>query len=283
MFSKKHSLFRWSVLLALVFAIENGSSSVVAKAQGRVDVLRFPDDWTRIDSKGNEVVMDPVIYKIWRLPGTGNDELLFGAANRGLEGETIGYGGTKLKQEWAEPMVQAPERKYSKNFFAVSFVEGRARARKVSEEERIRAEPILNGYRYISADSQGIDAFDDKSRPSSLRYEGRLFAKTGRAWGDTVGIVSPSGRWLAVLSYTSRGKRTQSRGVLDEGGEPESGIAHIDIYNAATGEKIVATEQSFNSAPSSIFYESVWVKDRYFVMPLDFFQRRCVLITLPDE
>src|SRR5215207_2343517 len=158
MFSKMHSRLKWSAQLALAFAIQCGSFSALAHGQGRVDVVRFPDDWTRIDSKGNEVVMDPTIYKIWTLPGTG--ELLFGAAIRGLEGETIGYGGTKLKQEWAEPIAEVPERKYSRNFFAVSFAEGRARARKVSEEERLRAEPILNGYRYISADSQGIDAFD---------------------------------------------------------------------------------------------------------------------------
>ena len=180
-------------------------------------------------------------------------------------------------------MAQAPQRKYSRNFFAVSFAGSRARARKVSEEERLRAEPILNGYRYISARDQGIDAFEEKKWPSGLRYQGRLFAKSGRAWGDTVGIVSPAGRWLAVLSYTSPGKRTQTRGILDEGGEPESGIIHVDIYNATTGAKVFATKQSYNSAPSSIFYESVWVNDRYFVMPLDFNLRRCLLITLPAE
>jgi hypothetical protein len=283
MFSKMHSIRRWTTVLALAFAISCGSSSGVAKAQGRVDVFRFPDDWTHIDSKGNEVVMDPIIYKVWKLPGAGNDELLFGAANRGLEGETIGYGGTKLKQEWLGPVAEATDRKYSSNFFAVSFAGDRARARKVTEEERQRAEPILNGYRYIRADQQGIDVFNEKNWPSSLRYEGKLFAKSGRAWGDTVGIVSPAGKWLAVLSYTSPGKRTPSRSVLEEGGEPESGIVHIDIYNAATGEKVVATKQSYKSEPSSIFFESVWVKDQYFVMPLDFNSRRCLLITLPTE
>src|SRR5688572_17419976 len=283
MFSKLHAVLRWSAPLALVFAIQFGSSSLIAKAQGRIDVVKFPDDWTHIDAKGNEVVMDPIIYKIWMLPGPGNDVLLFGAANRGLEGETIGYGGTKLKQEWTEPMPQAPGKDYSMNFFAVSLGGDRARARKVSEAERLLAQPVLNGYRYLRAKAQGIEQFDDKNWPSSVRYEGRLFAKSGRAWGDVVGMVSPAGRWLAVLSYTSPGKRTQSRTILDEGGEPESGFVHIDIYNAATGEKVVATKQPYNSAPSSIFSESVWVKDRYFVMPLDFNLRKCVLITLPDE
>src|SRR5258705_3437080 len=121
MFSKMQSLLRWSALLALAFAIQCGSSSVVAKAQARVDVFRFPDDWTRIDSKGNEVVMDPIIYKIWRLPGAGNDELLFGAAIRRREGLTGVYGGEELKQEWTEAMPKSPATRYSMNCFAVSL------------------------------------------------------------------------------------------------------------------------------------------------------------------
>ena len=283
MFSKMQSLLKWSPLLAFAFVIQSGSFSVVVKAQGRVDAFRFPDDWTRIDSKGNEVVMDPIIYKIWRLPGTGPDQLLFGAAIRGLEGQTIGYGGVTLKQEWSEAMPKVLSKSYALNFYAVSTDGSRPRVRKVSESERLRGEPVLNGYRYITADDQKIDVFSETNSPSGIKYAGKVFTRSGRTWGNTVGMVSPAGRWLAVFSYTGPQKRTKSRSILEEGGEPEGGIVYIDIYNAATGEKVLATNQSYNELPSSIFDESVWVKDRYLVMPLDFTQRRCVLITLPAE
>ena len=61
--------------------------------------------------------MDPIIYKIWRLPGAGPDQLLFGAAIRGLEGQTIGYGGVTLKQEWSEAMPKVLSKSYALNFY----------------------------------------------------------------------------------------------------------------------------------------------------------------------
>jgi hypothetical protein len=281
MFSKMNSLLRWSAQLALAFAIQCGISSTLTRAQGRVDVVRFPDYWTRIDSDGMEVVLPSIIYKIWKLPGKNNGELLFGGAVRGEEGLTVGYGGKKLKQEWAGPIPDAAEKRYSMNFFAVSFGESSPRVRKLSEKEHLIGEPVLNGYHYISAHEQRIDVY--KNSPSSLRYAGKLFAKSGRAWSDIIGIVSPGGKWLAVLSYTSPEKRTKSHGLFDGGGEPERGIVHVDIYNAATGEKALAAKHSYRAEPSSIFNDSVWVKERYLVMPLDFDRRICLLLTLPGQ
>lgn len=274
-------LFRCTAQLAFVFAIQYGISSNLARAQGRVDVVKFPDYWTRIDSEGREIVLPDIFYKIWQLPGKDSGELVFGGAIGGEEGLTVGYGGKKLKQEWAGPIPDAAEKRYSMNFFAVSFGESSPRVRKISEKERLLVEPVLNGYYYLSAAEQRIDVF--KNSPSSLRYAGKLFGKSGRAWSDIVGIVSPGGRWLAVLSYTSPGKRTKPHGVFDDGAEPERGIVHVDIYNAATGEKEFATKHSYRAEPSSIFNDAVWVKEQYLVVPLDFNRRICLLLTLPDE
>ena len=226
-------------------------------------------------------MLPDIIYKIWKLPGKDNGELLFGGAIRGEEGFTVGYGGKQLKQEWAGPIPDGAEKRYSMNFFAVSFGESSPRVRKLSEKEHLIGEPVLNGYHYISAGEQKIDVF--KNSPSSLRYAGKLFAKSGRAWSDIVGMLSPGGRWLAVFSYTSPGKRTKSHGVFDDGGEPERGTAHVDIYNAATGEKVLAAKHSYRAEPSSMFNDSVWVKEQYLVIPLDFNRRICLLLTLPSE
>ena len=267
---------------ALIIAVLCGSSPAPAAAQGRADVVSFPDDWTWIDSEGREVLPLPVIYKVWRLPAaTGVGELLFGAARRGGEGLRVGYGGRPLKPEWSGPVPGAPGTGYSQDFFAVSPGGGRPRVRRVSGPPRLRGEPVLNGYHYVSDYEQKIDVFDEKHPPPGVSHAGKFFAKSGRAWAGTVGVLSPGGRWLAVLSYTSPEKRRKFRSVLEEGGGPERGVLHADVYDAATGERVLAGKHSYRGDPSSLLGNSVWVEERYFVIPLAFDLRRCMLLTLP--
>jgi hypothetical protein len=141
----------------------------------------------------------------------------------------------------------------------------------------------LNGYGYIRAYKRKLDTFDVKTPPAGVRHAGRLFAKSGRDWGDTVGVLSPGGRWLAVLSYTSPEKRRKFRSVLEEGsGEPGRGDVYVDVYDAATGERVLAARQSYRAGPSAMFVNSVWVGERYFVMPIASGLRKCMLLTLPD-
>jgi hypothetical protein len=262
-------------------AIQCASSSALVRGQCRVDLLGFPGDWTTINAAGDEVTLLPTIYKIWRLPATGRDELLFGAAVRGDDELTVGYGGAKLKPEWFEAMPKVLSKFYSKDFFAVSIDGNHPRARKVSDADRLRAEPILNGYNYLSATDQKIDVLNDKNSPSGVRYAGKRFARSGRAWSDTVGVLSPTGRWLAVLSYTGS-ERKKSRSIFDEGGEPNNGVIHVDIYDPATGKKVLAGKHLFRYEPAAIFSASVWVEDRYLIIPLDLNYRTCLLLTLPD-
>ena len=269
---------------ALIIAILCGNSPAPAAAQGRADVVGFPDDWTWIDSKGREVLPLPVIYKVWRLPAAaGGAELLFGPARKGGEGLKVGYGGQPLKPEWSGPVPGAPGTDYSQDFFAVSPGGGRPRVRRVSGLERLRGEPVLNGYHYIRDYEQKIDVFDEKNPPPGVSHAGKFFAKSGRAWAGTVGVLSPGGRWLAVLSYTSPGRRRKFRSILEEGGEPERGVLHADVYDAATGELVSAGKHSYRGDPSSLVGNSVWAGERYFVMPLSFNLRKCMLLTLPGE
>lgn len=276
--SKIRSLLRWSAQLALTLAIQCASSSALVRGQCRVDLIGFPGDWTKINAAGDEVTLLPTMYKIWRLPGTGRDELLFGAVDRVDEELTVGYGGAKLKPEWFEAMPKMLSKSYSRNFFAVSIDGNRPRARKVSDAERLRAEPILNGYNYLSATDQKI-VLNNKNSPSAVRYAGKRFARSGRAWSDTVGVLSPTGRWLAVLSYT--GAERSKFSIFDEGGEPHNGVIHVDIYNPATGKKVLAGKHLFRYEPAAIFSASVWVEDRYLIIPLDMNYRTSLLLTLP--
>jgi hypothetical protein len=278
-------LLRILRLAALLFCVLCGSSPALAAGRGRVEVVRFPDDWTWFDRGGHEYLPAPIIYKVWRLPGAGGDELLFGAARRGDEGHVTGaYVGQEPRQEWSGAVPGALGKDYSEDFFAVSPGGGRPRVRRVSEPERQRGEPVLNGYHYLSSYKQKIDLLDEKDTPPGVRHAGRLFAKSGRNWGSTVGVLSPGGRWLAVLSYTSPEKRRKFRSVLEEGGEPQRGVLHVDVYDAATGERVLAGEHPYRlTDASTLFGNSVWVEERYFVMPLAFDLRRCMLLTLPAD
>ena len=270
------SPLRWTIRLALTLAIQCGSSSAFVRGQCRVDQIKFPGDWTQINAKGDEVVFSPTIYKIWKLPGAGHDELLFGATDEGL---TAGVDGVKPKNEWFEVMPKVLSKSYSQNFFSISIDGGRPRLRKVSEAERLQAQPVLNGYNYLSAADQNIDVFNQKNSSSGVQYAGKFFARSGRAWSNTVGVLSPKGRWLAVLSYTSP---QQSSSIFEEGSEPDNGVIHVDIYDPATGKKVLAGKHLFRNAPSEIFSASVWVEDRYFLIPLDFNYGTCLLLKLPD-
>ena len=235
-----------------------------------------------MNAAGDEITVSPTIYKIWRLPGTGRDELLFGVASLRNERLTVGDGAAKLKPEWFEAMPKVLRESYSTNFFAVSIDRNRPRVRKVSDAERLRAEPALNGYNYLTAADQKIDVLKNKNSPSGLRYAGKLFAKSGRSWSDTVGVLSPTGRWLAVLSYTGP-EKPKVLSMFDEGDEPHNGVIHVDIYDPATGKKVLAGKHLFRHEPAEIFNASVWVEDRYLIIPLDFNYRIALMLTLPDR
>jgi hypothetical protein len=275
----------WQILrqVGLLLALQVAHAPVVLGAQGRVDVVRLPG-WTWVDAAGKEIFPAySTIYKVWRLPRAGGDTLMFGVAVRGVEGSEMGYGGERLKLEWAEPPPSTLGKKYSKSFFAVSLGGDRPRVRKVSEPERLRGEPVVNGYRYIHSYKQQIEIFDVKNAPPGISHAGRDFAKTGKFWASTVGIVSPGGKWLAVFSYTSRKAPTPYRGiVLPTGGEPERGTIHADVYDASAGELVLSGRHSFGGVgPSSLFGNAVWVEDRYLAVPLDDHYRKCMLLTLP--
>ena len=61
-----------------------------------------------------------------------------------------------------------------------------------------------------------------------------------------------------------------------------SRILHVDVYDAATGERALAGTHAYRlTGPSAMFINSVWVGERYFLMPLSFDLRKCMLLTLP--
>lgn len=253
--------FSWAFKGALIIALYCCGSHLQVNGQGRINVVRFPDQWWIVDTDGAETLaLEPLIYKVWKLPVSG--ELLVGVASRPV----------KLKSEVSESSPETPGRFFSKNFFAVSLD---GRVRKVSEQERRRGEAITNGYGYIN---------DYKKTHTTLgiNYGGKLFLKSGKSWAGTVGILSPSGSWLAVFSYTSRDKPLPEPLPGMGGSEPGKAVIFVDVYDVATGNKVVAGKHAYKAyGPSDLFGSSVWIADHHLIVPFDTLLQNCLLITLP--
>jgi len=53
--------------------------------------------------------------------------------------------------------------------------------------------------------------------------------------------------------------------------EPGSGEVFLDIYNLSSGEKVAAARAPYGKpdgfAPSMLFSSSVWIEDKYIIMP----------------
>ncbi|HEY3038729.1 MAG TPA: hypothetical protein VGJ66_08330 [Pyrinomonadaceae bacterium] len=122
-----------------------------------------------------------------------------------------------------------------------------------------------------------------------VQYNGRLYRKSGESWGNQVALVSPRGTWIAVFSYTSREK--PAPGLIPGFGstEPGHGQVFLDLYNVSSGERIIAARSSYGResnggfAPSMLFGNSLWVEDRYFIMPLNWWLNGCLVGLLPER
>src|SRR5258705_13371433 len=99
------SAFIWAFKGALIIALYCCGSHLQVNGQGRINVVRFPDQWWMVDTDGAEILaLEPIIYKVWKLPVSG--ELLFGVASRPV----------KLEREAYESAPETPGGFFSKNF-----------------------------------------------------------------------------------------------------------------------------------------------------------------------
>jgi hypothetical protein len=100
-------------------------------------------------------------------------------------------------------------------------------------------------------------------------------------------LVSPNERWIAVFSFTA----TEMGQVLIPGfggGGPKRGEAFLDIYDLYSAEKVAAHQARFGDSdpgddPSSLIGSSVWIEDRFLIMPLRTDLEICFLAILPDK
>ena len=267
------------VYIALILAAELAlcvsiSCSTPAPAQpeisGPVKLVEFPEPWVKRKNGAMVGVNDAVQYVVRK---SKNSELLFAVKQ--------GFDGTLYGKESAEFPVTSPDYDYySDNRFAVSL-DGQIRIKKVTEDEWNAGEKLLQSYYFIHKD-------DAQVTPEGLRYNERLYRKAGESWGNSVALVSPRKTRIAIFSYTSREKVSDSIIPGLKSTEPGSGEVFLDVYDLSSGEKVGVARSPYGQkpngfAPSMIFGASVWIEDRYIVMPLDPDLSRSLIGMFPDK
>jgi len=236
---------------------------------GPVGLVRFPEPWIKVIGDRERGVNDNVGYVVRKSP---RGELIF-AIKQGFAGQLYG-------QEVTEFPVKSPDYDYySDNQFAVSL-DGKFRVRAVDQVEWYTAMKPLHSYHFIMSPGAA----------DGVQYKGRLYRKSGESWGHESALVSPRGTWIAVFSYSSRDK--PDRGMLPgfpaAGDEPGRGEVFLDVYNVSSGEKVISARAPFGRkpggfVPSLLFGASVWIEDRYVIMPLDWILDHCLVGVLPES
>src|SRR5262249_3052554 len=114
---------------------------------------------------------------------------------------------------------------------------------------------------------------DDSS--GEIEYRHKRYPKTGKYWGS--GRLSPSGKWLAVFSYSG----IKMPNFIWGGGTAKSGDIFWQVYDTVTGKKVFEWEAKNVDSPASLDDPVVWLEDRYFLFPEDDLAQNFVVVTLP--
>lgn len=228
--------------------------AVVTEVRGRMAVVHLPDTFTRAARGGGvEGVSDELEAR--HIPDPPPGELLLAARTFGDEGHYI----------------------YSDNVYAVSL-DGQFKVRRVSRQEWDVAQSVKDAGEKIDAPEEndpgrsGMTKLAD--RQPYVLYKGKQFTKTGESWSGPGALASQNGKWVAVFSHTSEKVKSGPDILPGMGGGGTgvgSGEMFVDVYDASTGEKVMAGRAPHRGGlqPGTAFYKSLWVGGRYLVVPLD--------------
>lgn len=262
---------RWALLLiALPVIGAQCSRQTTAKyEENNLGVVRFPNPWTRTAADGSVVVFTSTKGFMVR-QSTQEKELIFAKTG-------------------SLPLGEA-ESVYSDRFYAVSM-DHHFSVRAATKDEWERASELSNTRRQIHSNKFGLSTEPGKHLEEGVSYQGKVFNKSGKFWGNTVGLLSPHGRWLAVFSFSSSAKPATSWSPLDGGtpNEPRPGEMFVDVYETSSGQRILNGRTRYDNSPSILFEDSFWAGENYLVVPLDNAERSdnggqaCFLGILPTQ
>jgi hypothetical protein len=232
-----------------------GKAPVTVPMQSSIRVLRFPEPWSRMAPNGERTILTAPELVVRRVTDAPGGDLLFAA--------------------------QDPSGAVSENIYEVSL-DDKVAVRQVNRASWQFAQPIVqSAATRLSRDSTPLSG-------NLASYNGKSFAKSGGYWSEPVGIASSAQGWLTVLSYNTNQPTTQDGGPdvskFIGGGEPGKGDLFVDIYDSASGEKVLSGYAPFTGAgPSLLLSNARWLDDSFFVMPLDSLSQTCLLASLPKN
>ncbi len=164
--------------------------------------------------------------------------------------------GTYCRHFERDPKIYSPS-KYA-------FYFGTGRVRKATDREWEHADPYLN-----FRDSAFTDA-RNTTHELRLAYKGKELPKTGSKWPlDTMtsSRLSTAGDYVAVNSWDGTIAHPEP---LMFGRSDLNGHYYVDIYNVASGQRVLAISGEFHGVdPYDMFHHSAWISKRYFILPLD--------------
>lgn len=223
---------------------EKTSTTAPSNEQSGFSVVRFPWVYTRRGSDGEVYVVTTGKYEVRPSSAASSNEFLFAAIDYDDEDGSI---------------------LYSDDIYAVRFGSDFP-VRKADGREWEAATTLPVKQEEISNTS--LEGEPGVTAGGVLPFGGKSFAKTGETWGSPLGLLSPGSRWLAVFSHTSE-KYTGPRSPLVPGG-PGPGEIFVDVYDTATGEKVLAGRAPHSGgAPDDSFRYALWIENRYLIVPLD--------------
>jgi hypothetical protein len=244
---------------------------------GPIRMVEFPEPWVKWKNGAWVGVNDSVQYVVRK----SKDSSLLFAVKQGFDGSLFG-------KEVVDFPVKSPNYDYySDTYFAVGL-DGPTGIKKVTEAEWNAGEKVLHSYYFIANYDPQLPPKDGSQvTPEGVKYNGRLYRKAGESWGNDVALVSPRKTRIAIFSYTSRAKVSTSIIPGLKNTEPGSGEVFLDIYDLSSGEKVGAARAPYGKPdgfqPSLLFSSSVWIEDKYIVMPLHWELSRCLIAVFPDK
>lgn len=164
-----------------------------------------------------------------------------------------------------------PYKKYTTNMYKVDLSDPRGIARPATEQEWQDGTKI--------SDSRPSDwktfANVHLTKDQSLPLHGFQFRKSGDYWEGDYARLSPDRQWIVLLS--SSGQVAQRGDFFILSGR-DNGKLYFDVYNVGTGTKLLTIVGTYRDiAPDNAINQSLWVTERYFIVPLGEQRERCLV------
>jgi hypothetical protein len=219
----------------------------ITLGEGQFGLVKFPDDFSRKKVTSGTVTSATVIttlrYEIRRR--SSSNELVFRMSDH------LDDQGNPAESE---------------DVYAVTL-DGHFKTRVSTEDEWKAAETVSSLRRGDDVTSMQTPAVKD----GRLERKGKWYPIAGKPEAVLDVFPSPNGRWLAVLSDTSEPSKLPGSPLGFGQGGRTKGEMFIEIFDTTSGEKVVGRHVRHNGsgAPGTLFNNSLWLENRYFVVPID--------------